>query len=200
MSKQTTSHKNSFRFSDSSKVIVDDEVAADLEDVFNRKEHDTEFIRYDFYPGQILFGPIRVVDSSQWIDCSTDLKNARKKKPHKVYKMTVEDVDFQKLFVSWLCKANFGSSDANSSEEPGQQVSGEELTQVRMLNVFEPCTLQIGDRNFYSIKDKDLIMSKSEWRKLQLDQLGRTRSNKVEAVHTEMVSVSSRSNCILFFL
>ena len=36
-----------------------------------------------------------------------------------------------------------------------------------MLNVFEPCTLQIGDRNFYTLKEEDIIMMRDEWRILE---------------------------------
>jgi hypothetical protein len=40
---------------------------------------------------------------------------------------------------------------------------------VRMLNVFEPCTLQIGDRNFYTLKESDIIMMRNEWRQIEKD-------------------------------
>ena len=36
-----------------------------------------------------------------------------------------------------------------------------------MLNVFEPCTLQIGDRNHYTLKPDDIIMMRDEWRRLE---------------------------------
>ena len=36
-----------------------------------------------------------------------------------------------------------------------------------MLNYFEPCTLQIGDRNHYTLKETDIIMMRDEWKKLE---------------------------------
>ena len=51
-----------FRFGDGSKVIVGDGFASDLEDVFARRELDSRFKRYDFYPGQILFGPSKYIE------------------------------------------------------------------------------------------------------------------------------------------
>jgi hypothetical protein len=36
-----------------------------------------------------------------------------------------------------------------------------------MLNYFEPCTLQIGDRNYYTLKENDIIMMRDEWKKLE---------------------------------
>jgi len=135
-------------------------------------------MRYDYYPGQILFGPIRLVDCGDWKDCSTELTNTRSNKPHKGFKMTVEEVDFQRITVRWLCRANFSSED--KLEQPGPMVSGPDLEKVRMLNIFESCTLQIGDRNSYVIKDSDLLLSKSDWRKLQLELL--TKQGASQAV------------------
>ena len=99
---------------------------------------------------------------------------ARRNRPHKSYKMTVEDIDFQKICVNWLCRAHCGGAPAPEEkvEQPAPQVTGAaELDKVRMLNVFEPCTLQIGDRNFFVLKDNDVILSKAEWKRLQKDQL-----------------------------
>ena len=90
--------------------MVDDNIAGELEDVLNRKEHDTEFIRYDYYPGQILFGPISVVDSGEWEGCSEDLVNMRKNKTHKAVKMTVEKVYVERIMVNWICLANLGNT------------------------------------------------------------------------------------------
>ena len=61
-------------------------------------------------PGQILFGPVRLAESGQWLECSTEIQAARKQKPHKGYKMTVEDIQFQSLGVSWICRAYFSST------------------------------------------------------------------------------------------
>ena len=38
---------------------------------------------------------------------------------------------------------------------------------VRMLNTFEPCTLQLGDMNTYKLRDDDLIMSLDDWKRLE---------------------------------
>jgi len=183
---RTVKSKLTLRFSDGSKVIVDDEVAEELDDIRDKRDPECEFKRYDFYPGQILFGPVKILEGGKWIECSPDILSTRKHKPHKAFKVTVEEIDFVSLGVSWICKAYFSSS--NSAEEvkaqPKYKVEGECLARVKMLNVFEPCTLQIGDRNFYTMKDNDIVMMKSEWKKLQKDQLMKgkkeKRSKKVE--------------------
>ena len=168
--------------------MIDDNLASDLEDVFNRRDHDSEFMRYDYYPGQILFGPIRTVDCGEWKDCSAELTTARTNKPYKGFKMTVEDVDFQRITVRWLCRANFSSED--KLEQPGHKVTGPDLEKVRMLNIFESSTLQIGDRNSYVIKDSDLLLSRTDWKKLQLELLTKQGSIQSAAAKQNTPKVS----------
>ena len=161
------------RFNDGSKVIVGDDLAEELEDVKDKRDAECEFKRYDFYPGQVLFGAVKNVEAGQWSDCSQEVVVARKHKPYKGYKMTVEEINFVSLGVNWMCRAYFSST--SSTEEarpqPGFRVDSDKLDQVKMLNVFEPCTLQIGDRNFYTLKENDIMMLKSDWKKLLKDQL-----------------------------
>ena len=46
-----------------------------------------------------------------------------------------------------------------------------------MLNVFEPCTLQLGDRNYYSSREGDVIMTRDQWRRLMAAQLSADHTN-----------------------
>ena len=171
------------RFSDGSKVIIDDDVAEELDDIRDKRDSECEFKRYDFYPGQILFGPVRLAETGEWLECSTEVSNARKQKPHKAFKMTVEDIEFKSLGVSWICRAYFSSNNGEEDKDvkqPKFKIEGEAMSRVRMLNVFEPCTLQIGDRNFYTMQDDDLVMMKPEWKKLQKEQLYKDKGKKEE--------------------
>jgi ubiquitin-conjugating enzyme E2 O len=61
-------------------------------------------------------------------------------------------------------------------------VPAAELKHIRMLNVFEPCTLQIGDRNFYTLKETDAVVSKAEWKRLEKDQLSKSKASKSKKV------------------
>ena len=38
---------------------------------------------------------------------------------------------------------------------------------VRILNVFEPCTLQLGDLNYYSVREGDTLLSCPQWEKMK---------------------------------
>ena len=77
------------------------------------------------------------------------------------------------------------------SKEPNYLVTGDDLKHIRMLNVFEPCTLQIGDRNCYTLKEKDVIMLRDEWKKLEkesylrLEQHGK-KSSKNKILNTNI--------------
>merc|ERR1739838_91556 len=119
----------------------------------------------------------RNLESGSWSECSPEILAVRKQKPHKAFKVTVEDIEFAQLGVSWMCKA-FSSSAEETKAQPKYKVEGDNLARVKMLNVFEPCTLQIGDRNFYTMKDNDIVMMKSEWKKLQKDQLMKGKKDK----------------------
>lgn len=181
---RTVNSKLTVRFSDGSKVILDDSVAEDLEDIRDKRDPECEFKRYDFYPGQVLFGGIRMMEEGKWLECSKELVNNRKNKPHKGYKVTVEDIDFSSIGVSWTCRAYSGSDSQDdllkSQQQPKYLVEGEDLKRVKMLNVFEPCTLQIGDRNFYTIKENDILMMKTEWKKLQKDTLMKGKKETIK--------------------
>jgi ubiquitin-conjugating enzyme E2 O len=67
-------------------------------------------------------------------------------------------------------------------EQPPFLVPASELKHIRMLNVFEPCTLQIGDRNFYTLKETDAVVSKAEWKRLEKEQLSKSKAGKAKKV------------------
>ena len=53
-----------------------------------------------------------------------------------------------------------------------------------MLNVFAPCTLQIGDKNLYTMRENDVVMMREDWRKLERQSLnlggGKVKKDKTE--------------------
>ena len=50
-----------------------------------------------------------------------------------------------------------------------------------MLNVFEPCTLQLGDKSFYRLKCTDKVVSVQEWNQCQKKSLFPTISKEKRA-------------------
>ena len=52
---------------------------------------DSEFRRYDFYPGQQLVGPVRAYEDAEWLYKSKEVENLLGKS-NKSLKVTVEQV------------------------------------------------------------------------------------------------------------
>ena len=86
----------------------------------------------------------------------------------------------ESLGVAWQCQAYSKEEPLGDLQErePNYLVTGEDLKRIRMLNVFEPCTLQIGDRNYYTLKEKDVIMLRDEWKKLEKESYLKLEPNK----------------------
>nr|XP_045602327.1 (E3-independent) E2 ubiquitin-conjugating enzyme UBE2O-like isoform X6 [Procambarus clarkii] len=164
--------------SDGSRCIMSDGEALELDDMRDTRDRvrlDSEFRRYDFYPGQQLVGCARAFDDVEWIHRTREMEVVLSK-PHKSIKVTVEQVQVVQLGVRWQCRAF--SNDLNiDKEQPKYLVQGEDLKRVKMLNVFEPCTLQLGDRNYYCSKEGDIIMTRDQWRKLMAAQLSADHTN-----------------------
>ncbi|KAK7079276.1 E2/E3 hybrid ubiquitin-protein ligase ube2o [Halocaridina rubra] len=164
--------------SDGSRCIMSDGEALELDDLRDSRDRvrlDSEFRRYDFYPGQQLVGCTRSFEEVEWIHKTREMETYLSK-PLKQIKVTVEEVQVVQLGVRWQCRA-FSNDPLAEKEQPKYLVQGEDLKRVKMLNVFEPCTLQLGDRNYYVLKDRDSIMTRDQWRKLMAVQLTADHTN-----------------------
>jgi len=124
----------------------------------------------EFYPGQSLWGPVHCLEEAQWIQCTKEMKAKRKLKPQKITKVIVEKVETDWVGVHWQCRAysKDGAWSANQTQ-PKFVVEGEDLKKLKLLNVFEPSTVQVGDRNFYIIKGNENVITREQWRKKQRD-------------------------------
>ncbi|XP_063888903.1 (E3-independent) E2 ubiquitin-conjugating enzyme UBE2O-like isoform X1 [Scylla paramamosain] len=163
---------------DGSRCIMSDGEALELDDLRDTRDRvrlDSEFRRYDFYPGQQLVGCAANFEHAEWMHCTKEMETALAK-PRKTIKVTVEQVQVVQLGVRWQCRA-FSNEPNIDKEQPKYLVQGEDLKRVKMLNVFEPCTLQLGDRNYYSSKEGDVIMTRDQWRRLMAAQLSADHTN-----------------------
>lgn len=82
-------------------------------------------------------------------------------------KVVVEDVETDSVTVHWQCRAYSPDGSCDLKEQPHYLVQGESLKKLKLLNIFEPCTLQIGDRLYYTFKEADNQISKDQWRASQ---------------------------------
>ncbi|XP_068204113.1 (E3-independent) E2 ubiquitin-conjugating enzyme UBE2O isoform X3 [Palaemon carinicauda] len=160
---------------DGSRCVMSDNEALELDDMRDSRDRDSEFRRYDFYPGQQLVGTSRVFEEVEWIHKTREMETTLSK-PYKQIKVTVEQVQVVQLGVRWQCRA-FCNDPNVDKEQPKFLVQGEDLKRVKMLNVFEPCTLQLGDRNYYILREGDTIMTRDQWRRLMAGQLTSDHTN-----------------------
>ncbi|XP_069684975.1 (E3-independent) E2 ubiquitin-conjugating enzyme UBE2O isoform X2 [Periplaneta americana] len=167
---KTVHSKLLIQCSDGSRCIINDIEASGLEDFNEKRDCDCEFPghRDDFYPGQTLWGPLHCLEEAEWIHCTKELK-AQRAKANKIIKVVVEEVQTDSVGVHWQCRAYSKDGAGAEKEQPKFLVQGEDLKRLRLLNVFEPCTLQVGDRNFYSFREDDTIVMKEQWRRSQRD-------------------------------
>lgn len=140
------------KFSDGSICEMTDDEASDLEDLTDKREADCEFKRYEFYPGQVLSGPLKAFETANFTFCSEEMKNFRNSsmiRGKMAMKVVVEKVKVTSVTVNWQCQAyatDSSLSDLNDKQPP-TVVKAPDLEKLKMLNVFEPCTLQIGERS-----------------------------------------------------
>nr|XP_034830802.1 (E3-independent) E2 ubiquitin-conjugating enzyme UBE2O [Maniola hyperantus] len=152
---------------DGSRLEYPDLDTCPLEDYSMRRRRATTYSSSEFYPGQVVYGPLGTLDNANWLHMTKEMKAARKHKMHD-HKFTVEAVVTESVSVHWQCRAlctHF--AEAAAPQQPKILVEGEDLKKLKLLNVFEPCTLQVGDRNFLTIGSEDTFISKKQWRKQQ---------------------------------
>ncbi|XP_055938770.1 (E3-independent) E2 ubiquitin-conjugating enzyme UBE2O-like isoform X2 [Argiope bruennichi] len=161
---KTVKTELTLRCNDGSRCLMSDVDAFDMEDILDRRERASEFKKYSFYPGQQLWGPTFCFQKVKWLTLNkplADLLNS----PNKSVRAYVEDVKVVALGVQWVCKAYSEENFRNqATEQPKYHVTGDDLKSVKMMNIFEPCTLQIGDRNYLVMKDEYECISLREWR------------------------------------
>lgn len=97
------------------------------------------------------------------------MKAKRKLKPQKITKVIVEKVETDWIGVHWQCRAYSKDGAWSDQAQPKFVVEGEDLKKLKLLNVFEPSTVQVGNRNFYIIKGNENVITREQWRKQQRD-------------------------------
>ncbi|XP_012284283.1 (E3-independent) E2 ubiquitin-conjugating enzyme UBE2O [Orussus abietinus] len=153
---------------DGSRCVVNEKDARILEQFEEKHDNDKDFPHSsEFYPGQSLWGPVHCLEDAVWIQCTKEMKAKRKTKPQKIVKVVVEKVETDWVTVNWQCRAYSKDGAWSDQVHPNFVVRGEDLEKLKLLNVFEPSTLQVGDRNFYVIKGNENVITREQWCKQQ---------------------------------
>ncbi|XP_014470035.1 PREDICTED: (E3-independent) E2 ubiquitin-conjugating enzyme UBE2O isoform X1 [Dinoponera quadriceps] len=155
---------------DGSHCVVNEMNSYVLGQLEETRDNDNDFPHStEFYPGQSLWGPVHCLEEAQWIHCTKEMKAKRKLKPQKITKVIVEKVETDWVGVHWQCRAYSKDGAWSDQAQPKFVVEGEDLKKLKLLNVFEPSTVQVGDRNFYVIKGDENVITREQWRKQQRD-------------------------------
>lgn len=83
------------------------------------------------------------------------------------FQFTVECVETESVGVHWQCRALGEQAGAGPPQQPRFLVEGEDLRRLKLLNLFEPCTLQVGAKNFLTLNAEDNFCTKAQWKKTQ---------------------------------
>lgn len=155
------------RFFDNSTCEVDSTLILEhFEDV--KRGFDSFHSSDVFYPGQKLRGPMKFLKNADWSYCSDDMKRA---KDRKYVTVVVTDVVPSSMFVQWQwqtpeCPLETPPENLEwQKNPPPDMVKGETLKRVKTLNLFESCTVQLGDVSYYTPKPGDIFIEKVSWRK-----------------------------------
>jgi len=162
----------SVKFNDNSSCFVE---SAAIEDRFQDVKRNLDIYGGDgiFYPGQKLRGPWKCLKDADFSWISDDLKRAKDKK---VVNITVIDVTPMTASVQWQWQTPSSSPvpENNSSSPPPETISGDDIKNLKCLNIFESCTMQIGDISFYTPTAKDNIIERNDWKKLKVNACSRS--------------------------
>lgn len=72
-----------------SRCVINELEANGLDEFDEKKDPDSEFPhRSDYYPGQVLYGPLHCLEYANWTQCTKDMK-AQRNKPNKVVQVDV---------------------------------------------------------------------------------------------------------------
>ncbi|XP_015108296.1 (E3-independent) E2 ubiquitin-conjugating enzyme UBE2O [Diachasma alloeum] len=153
---------------DGSQCVINEMDAQGLANFEERRDSDNDFPHSsEFYPGQCLWGPIQCLEDAEWIVCTKEMMAKRKSKPQKKTKVIVQQVEADWVGVHWQCRAYSKDGAWSHQMQPKFLVEGDDLKKLKLLNVFEPSTLQVGDRDFYLLKGNENIITREQWRKQQ---------------------------------
>ncbi|KAL4120293.1 hypothetical protein QTP88_013012 [Uroleucon formosanum] len=124
-----------------------------------------------FYHGQKLKMCLDSLENAKFLTISNLMKclwhnykkNFSYKYGSKWVKVYVQDVIVSSVEVEWYCQT---SSRTKPREEywPERLFTGDNLKKLKTIDLFESCSIQVGDTHWYTIKDTDHLMTMKQWR------------------------------------
>ncbi|XP_005110437.1 (E3-independent) E2 ubiquitin-conjugating enzyme UBE2O [Aplysia californica] len=145
-------------FADGARCRVDEGDIVMYEDITEKQRHG-EFSMCLHYPGQKLRGPMDALCDAKWLHSTPRYghKAANKIGKSQIVYVTIEKIETRSVGVHWV----FGGSNGPDgvSTPPPRSIEGEAVARLKILDWFSGCSLQIGDRMLYRIKNDDHLVT-----------------------------------------
>ncbi|CAG0899768.1 unnamed protein product [Cyprideis torosa] len=156
------------QFPDGSKVIIDDDAAADLVDITERKNWDPDSAGSDdYYPGQKLRARMEDLKGGQWVHCTKKTQGQRNDLQRKV-SLTVTAVEVASVDVKW----KYGEETSFIAGKQ-EKLTGDAIKEIRVLDRHQALCLQLGDVRCLTVGDEGIppVMTLDEWKKATMQEL-----------------------------
>eukprot|EP00102_Acyrthosiphon_pisum_P020035 XP_016657245.1 PREDICTED: (E3-independent) E2 ubiquitin-conjugating enzyme UBE2O-like [Acyrthosiphon pisum] len=143
-----------------------------------------------FYYGQKLKMRLDSLVKAKFLTTSNQMKylwhNYKKNFDYKFgskwVKVYVQDVIVSSVEVQWYCQTSSGTQ-PHEEHGPERIFIGDNLKKLKTIDIFESCSIQVGDTLWYTIKDIDNLMTMKQW-----------RSKCTEAFNIGSGSIHSKAN------
>ncbi|XP_002137019.3 (E3-independent) E2 ubiquitin-conjugating enzyme UBE2O isoform X1 [Drosophila pseudoobscura] len=116
------------------------------------------FTPHVLFPGNVVVGRLPPFD--RFINLTPDIPLPLNRK-RALY--TVESIQTLGVDVAWTCRATTNDCNGDPLKQPKTHVTGEELVQMKRLNIYESYMLQIHDRFFLKYTKNDPLVNKQDW-------------------------------------
>ncbi|XP_048575848.1 (E3-independent) E2 ubiquitin-conjugating enzyme UBE2O isoform X2 [Nematostella vectensis] len=158
------------RVKNGARCCLEGEQVEMLYDLGDQRDDDSPFYSVVHYPGQLVSGPAKVFKEAKWLSGTKPILHNQTQ-----VKATVEEVKVVSCEVNWLvCGA---CHDGNTSlMPPDPYITKDQLSELNFVNHFKHASIQIGDKAFYTVKERDMHLVASHCNKplshmdLQLDK------------------------------
>ncbi|XP_075147888.1 (E3-independent) E2 ubiquitin-conjugating enzyme UBE2O [Haematobia irritans] len=123
-----------------------------------------------FYPGNTIIGSLPPMENIKILTPDIPLSKNKKGKPL-LRKFKIESIYTASVWVHWQCKALSDEASLQSiTSQPPSRITGEDLNNLKRLNLFESLMLQIDDQCYLTFSSCDTIMKKSDWENEQSEK------------------------------
>ncbi|XP_050394975.2 (E3-independent) E2 ubiquitin-conjugating enzyme UBE2O [Patella vulgata] len=156
---ENINRKITIRMPDGARCKISEDDLCEFDNMDDKRSRHSEFWNSSCYPQEKFKGCLGDLHDAEWLH-STMFNNPRNvdHKQHSPIQFVVESIETESVEVHWLCRGFSHVEDPQIKVEPPPNiVEGDKLKRLFQLDWFCHCSVQIGDRAYYVIKECDKI-------------------------------------------